>query len=132
MQLHEGCWVHCSGSNRTSCITCSKSKRHLRKFLQRHILSTNEQKQKSSQWSYGLGNILLKCPNLSLKINPVMNKTNTIINDYLEAVAKRADGNLDYAMGFLCSTLGALKLQDYELEVLQQDTKHLKKLMQKA
>jgi hypothetical protein len=58
-----------------------------------------------------------------------MNKTNTIINDYLEAVAKRADGNLDYAMGFLCSTLGALKLQDYELEVLQQDTKHLKKLI---
>jgi hypothetical protein len=61
-----------------------------------------------------------------------MNKTNTIINDYLEAVAKRADGNLDYALGYICSTLGALKLQDYELEVLQQDTKNIKKLMQKA
>jgi hypothetical protein len=61
-----------------------------------------------------------------------MNKTNTIINDYLEAVAKRADGNLDYALGYICSTLGALKLQDHELEVLQQDTKNIKKLMQKA
>jgi hypothetical protein len=62
-----------------------------------------------------------------------MNKTNTIINDYLEAVAKRAemagDGRLKYAMGFLCSTLGALKLQDYELEVLQQDTRNLNKLI---
>jgi hypothetical protein len=58
-----------------------------------------------------------------------MNKTDTIINDYLEAVAKRADGNLNYAMGFICSTLGALKLQDYELEVLQQDTKNLNKLI---
>ena len=58
-----------------------------------------------------------------------MNKTNTIINDYLEAVAKRAEGNLDYALGYICSTLGTLKLQGYELEVLQQDTKNINKLI---
>jgi len=63
-------------------------------------------------------------------------QTNTIINDYVEALSERAemsgDGRLDYAMGFLYSTLTSLKLQSYELEVLQQDIQNLKKLSGKA
>lgn len=57
--------------------------------------------------------------------------TNAIINNFLEALTKRAelagDGKLEYAMGYLYSTLQALKLQSYELEVLQRDTKNLEK-----
>ena len=60
----------------------------------------------------------------------VMNNTTTIINDYIEALQKRAEqaGGLDYAMGFLYSTLKNLKLQSYELEQLQLDIKNLRKL----
>jgi len=62
----------------------------------------------------------------------VMNTTNNTINDYIEALSKRAeqsgDGRLDYAMGFLYSTLKNLKLQSYELEQLQLDIKNLRKL----
>lgn len=62
--------------------------------------------------------------------------TKAIINDYIEALSERAemagDGKLDYAMGFLYSTLASLKLQSYELEVLQQDIQNLKKLVGKA
>lgn len=62
--------------------------------------------------------------------------TKAIINDYVEALSERAemsgDGRLDYAMGFLYSTLTSLKLQPYELEVLQQDIQNLKKLSGKA
>lgn len=58
--------------------------------------------------------------------------TNTIINDYIEALGERAeqagDGRLDYAMGFLQGTLKNLKLQSYELEQLQIDIKNLRKL----
>ena len=56
--------------------------------------------------------------------------TNHIINDYIEALQERAEqsGGLDYAMGFLYSTLKNLKLQSYELEQLQLDTKNLCKL----
>lgn len=57
--------------------------------------------------------------------------TNTTINNYLEALAQRAemsgDGRLEFAMGYLYSTLQALKLQSYELDVLQRDTQHLLK-----
>jgi hypothetical protein len=57
--------------------------------------------------------------------------TNIVINNYLEALAQRAeksgDGRLEYAMGYLFSTLQALKLQSYELDILVQDTKHLTK-----
>ena len=60
-------------------------------------------------------------------------KTTIIINNYLEALSERAemsgDGRLDYAMGFLCSTLKALKLQSYELEQLVSDTKNLRNLI---
>ena len=59
--------------------------------------------------------------------------TNHIINDYIEALSERAelagDGRLDYAMGFLYSTLESLKLQNYELEQLQIDIKNLRKLV---
>jgi hypothetical protein len=58
--------------------------------------------------------------------------TNTLINDYIEALGQRSemsgDGRLDYALGFLQGTLKALKLQSYELEVLQKDTLNLKQL----
>ena len=61
----------------------------------------------------------------------VMNTNNTI-SDYIEALSERAeqsgDGRLDYAMGFLYSTLKNLKLQSYELEQLQLDIKNLRKL----
>jgi hypothetical protein len=61
-----------------------------------------------------------------------MNNTTTIINDYIEALQNRAeqsgDGRLDYAMGFLYSTLKTLKLDSYELEQLQRDTKNLRTL----
>jgi len=58
-----------------------------------------------------------------------MINTNTTINNYIEALQERAeqagDGRLDYAMGFLYGTLRNLKLQSYELESLQKDTKTL-------
>ena len=74
---------------------------------------------------------LSTCPNETSMILSVMN-TNHIINDYIEALQERAeqsgDGRLDYAMGFLYSTLKNLKLQSYELEQLQLDIKNLRKL----
>jgi hypothetical protein len=60
-----------------------------------------------------------------------MNNT-TIINDYIEALANRAeqsgDGKLDYAMGFLYSTLKSLQFSGYDLEQLQRDTQNLRTL----
>ena len=62
-----------------------------------------------------------------------MNTTNTIINDYLEALTERAemagDGKFDYLLGFLQGTLKNLGLQTYELEVLQRDTINLRNLI---
>ena len=60
--------------------------------------------------------------------------TNATINDYIEALTERANqaGGLDYAMGFLYSTLQSLKLQSYELDVIKQDIKNLKKLANEA
>ena len=59
------------------------------------------------------------------------NTTNTIINDYIEALYVRAelagDGRLEYAMGFL---QGTLKYCD--LESLQTDTKTLNKLIKET
>ena len=40
------------------------------------------------------------------------------------------DGRLEYAMGFLYSTLKTLKLDSYELESLQLDTRNLNNLIQ--
>ena len=61
------------------------------------------------------------------------NYANTIVNDYLEALAERAemagDGRLDYAMGFLLGSLKTLGLQGYELEVLQRDTINLRNII---
>ena len=65
----------------------------------------------------------------------MLNTTTTTINNYLEALTTRAeesgDGCLEYAMGYLYSTLVALKLDSYELETLQRDTNNLYKLMKK-
>ena len=56
---------------------------------------------------------------------------NTIINDYIEALTQRAelagDGRLGTAMGWLYSTLKALKLDASELNLLKLDTSLLKK-----
>ena len=59
--------------------------------------------------------------------------THTIINDYIKALTERANqvGGLDYAMGFLYSTLKDLKLQNYEMDRLQADTETLKDLAAK-
>ena len=58
--------------------------------------------------------------------------TTTIINDYIEALQDRAeqagDGKLEYALGFLYSTLKTLKLDSFELEQLQSDTQNLRTL----
>lgn len=62
--------------------------------------------------------------------------TKQIINNFVEALTDRAemsgDGRLEYAMGYLYSTLQALKLQSYELEIIQRDTEHLKELAMNA
>jgi hypothetical protein len=57
--------------------------------------------------------------------------THNTINDYIQALLERANqvGGLDYAMGFLYSTLKDLKLQSYELEQLQKDTENLRDLI---
>lgn len=56
-----------------------------------------------------------------------------IINNYIEALTARAeqsgDGRLEYAMGFLQSTLNSLNLGTYELETLQRDAKNLQDLI---
>ena len=77
---------------------------------------------------------MIDLSNLNPDSNTVMNNyTNTIINDYLEALAERAemagDGRLDYAMGFLQGSLKTLGLQGYELESLQRDTANLRNLI---
>ena len=59
--------------------------------------------------------------------------TNTIINDYIEALQDRAeqagDGKLGYAMGFLYSTLKSLQFSGFkDLEQLQKDTENLRTL----
>jgi hypothetical protein len=59
--------------------------------------------------------------------------THNTINNYIEALRERANqvGGLDYAMGFLYSTLKDLKLQSYELDRLQAGTETLKELTAK-
>jgi len=60
-----------------------------------------------------------------------MTTTHNTINDYIKALRERANqvGGLDYAMGFLYSTLKNLKPQSYELELLQKDTENLRNLI---
>ena len=60
-----------------------------------------------------------------------MNTTSDTINDYIKALRERANqvGGLDYALGYLHSTLTQLKLQSYELEQLQKDTENLRDLV---
>ncbi len=57
--------------------------------------------------------------------------TEVTINNYIEALVQRAelagDGRLETAMGWLYSTLKALKLQSYELDLLKLDTQLLNK-----
>ena len=59
--------------------------------------------------------------------------TNAIINDYIEALTTRAelagDDRLEFALGWMFDTLQSLKLQSYELEVLQSDTKALRDII---
>ncbi len=60
-----------------------------------------------------------------------MDTTHNTINNYIEALQERANqvGGLDYAMGFLYSTLKDLKLQSYELDRLMADTETFKELV---
>ena len=60
-----------------------------------------------------------------------MNNTIDTISNYIQALRDRANqvGGLDYAMGFLYSTLKELKPQGYELEQLQKDTENLRNLI---
>jgi hypothetical protein len=60
-----------------------------------------------------------------------MNTTIDTITDYIQALRERANqvGGLDYAMGFLYSTLKELKPQSYELEQLKKDTENLRNLI---
>ena len=61
-----------------------------------------------------------------------MNADNTI-NDYIEALTTRAelagDDRLEFALGWMFETLKTLKLQSYELEVLQSDTRALRDII---
>lgn len=61
----------------------------------------------------------------------MINTTEVTINNYIEALVQRAelagDGRLETAMGWLYSTLKALKLQSYELDLLKLDTQLLNK-----
>ena len=61
----------------------------------------------------------------------MINTTHTTINNYIEALATRAEqmGGLHYAMGFVHGTLASLKLQGYELEVLAKDAAALNTLI---
>ena len=58
--------------------------------------------------------------------------TITTINDYIEALMERAelagDERLEIALGYMFETLKAFKLQSYELEVLQNETKKLQEI----
>lgn len=60
-----------------------------------------------------------------------MSNTDTTTSDYVKALTTRAEqmGGLHYAMGFLNSTLAALKLQGYELEILAKDAAALNTLI---
>jgi len=58
--------------------------------------------------------------------------TNDIINDYIKALQERAEqsgGGINYAMGFLYSTLKSLQFSGFkDLEQLQKDTQNLRTL----
>ena len=60
-----------------------------------------------------------------------MSDTHKIIDGYLNALRERATqaGGLEYALGFLYSTLTDLKLQDYELWRMKRDTTTLNDLI---
>ena len=60
-----------------------------------------------------------------------MNDTHKTIDSYLNALRERATqaGGLEYALGFLYSTLTDLKLQDYELWRMKRDTTTLNDLI---
>ena len=60
-----------------------------------------------------------------------MTTTIDTITEYIQALRERANqvGGLDYAMGFLYSTLKELKPQSYELEQLKKDTENLRNLI---
>jgi hypothetical protein len=62
-----------------------------------------------------------------------MSDTHKTINSYINALRERATqaGGLDYALGFLYSTLTDLKLQDYELWRMKRDTDTLNGLIAK-
>ena len=70
-------------------------------------------------------------PRIHSTIITMINTTTTTINNYVESLTTRAEqmGGLHYAMGFVHSTLAALKLQGYELEILAKDAAALNTLI---
>ena len=62
-----------------------------------------------------------------------MSDTHKTIDSYINALRERATqaGGLEYALGFLYSTLADLKLQDYELWRMKRDTATLNDLIAK-
>lgn len=80
-----------------------------------------------------MNSFCLTCPPTPSNINTVMNDAHKTIDSYIKALHKRSTqvGGLDYALGFLYSTLMDLKLQGYELERLMADTATLNDLIDK-
>jgi hypothetical protein len=61
-----------------------------------------------------------------------MSDTHKTIDSYINALRERATqaGGLEYALGFLYSTLTDLKLQEYEMGRIRKDTFTLRKLVE--
>ncbi len=63
----------------------------------------------------------------------MINTTHTTINNYIDALAERAelagDGRLELAMGYFHDLLLSLKLQSYELEMLSKATANIHKIV---
>jgi len=61
-----------------------------------------------------------------------MSDTHKTIDSYINALRERATqaGGLEYALGFLYSTLADLKLQEYEMGRIRKDTFTLRKLVE--
>ena len=82
-------------------------------------------------WGKGRLKFFVGFPRIHSTIITMINTTTTTINNYVEALTTRAEqmGGLSYAMGYLYSTLKALKLQSYELEILAKDAAALNTLI---
>ena len=80
-------------------------------------------------WGKGSSKFVVGFPHIHATIITMNN--NTTISNYIKALQARAEqmGGIDYALGYLSGTLAALKLQSYDLEVLEHDIKHLNMLV---